>query len=152
MTRAWACHTLKTIYLVLYVTFSEQVYWKRDTLDSKCTHFNDEPITQLEALDVPKITFVTLLTVSVILDFIAWQYRKAAVALFYLECLSILVEVILLGHHYMHLNLVIIARFTFAEILLSVESLSSITCVTAFAIITQVSKSFFQEQTSVNFD
>ena len=152
LTRAWACHTLKTIYMVLYVTFSEHAYWKRDSTDSECTHFKDEQIKQLEDFDVLRIAFVTLLTVSVILNFIAWQYRKVAVALLYLECLSILVEAILFGHHYMHLNLVIVARFTFAEILLSVESLSSITCVTVFATLTQVWKTSFLEQTNGIFD
>ena len=79
---------------------------------------------------------MTLIIVSVVLNFISWQYRKAAAALLYLECLIIFVEAILYDHHSMHLNIVIISRLTFAVILLAVESLSSIACVTMFSILT----------------
>ena len=92
-------HFIKTVYLLLRVTFDSQDYWQKDKLDpSECTLYRYEVPESLDKLDLPKISFITLLTLSLLLDIVCMAARRFSVVLLYLECVSIFVETILLGH------------------------------------------------------
>lgn len=94
----------------------------------------------LEKLAVPQISFLTLLTISLLLDIICMKARRISIVFLYLECASILVETILLGHEVSLTTASITLRFTFTVVFLGVEALSSILSVTFCSILTHTLK------------
>ena len=80
-----------------------------------------------------------MLTIGVILNIVCYQWRGVSSALFYHECLLILIETVALGRDDIGTILMISVRFILAEILLSCEAKRSIVCVTACCSLTHAS-------------
>ena len=97
MRRAWLLHSLKTTILALVLTFGAP-YWDLKTRSNKETEPECHLINQdlLETLgDLPKVTIVTLLITSVLLDFTCWRCPKVSATLPYFEVLWSCIDTII---------------------------------------------------------
>ena len=135
--------------MIAKATFSETAYWKSDNFysddscESDCSKnfiiYKAQAIENLNSINMPMYAFLTIVTLSSLLDFICWKWRRVSVALFYLECLSIFVETILLGHLAALFTTVITFRFCAAVIFFSTEAFSSIITATMCTVLTLTS-------------
>ena len=136
MTRACAFHSLKTLYLILNAAFSDHAYWKSGVKEV-CyeSFFKVEILEQFQANDLPRYIFLTLLITAALLNILSWKCRRVSVCLFYLECLSFMLETVLFGHVVAHYTSQITFRFCVTVIFLSTEAISSIITATICTLI-----------------
>ena len=137
MTKAWFLHVTKTAGMIIYLTFSG-AYWESETKVK-----DDEHRPLLESGDSWLIVIV-MLTLSTIIDFICWRFRKIAMSLFYFESIWILIDTIFIIQSVTYQNaLIICVRFIAVVVLFGTNAFQSILIATIGTMLSLIAQHIF---------